>query len=325
MRKRRSSLNPRWRVTFRGTLSEDAKAELAQAGIMLVSGRLRIAADGTEERLSSTVWVRAVDGTEAIMLVRTALAAHGSFHDFKADPVNYLMYLGILESEGSAIEAAADEVRGDDPRISSVVLSEPSKGSAELLLEIPADSQEDAIDQAKIVYADLRKRAGLQPAEPLYGFLGPTGQFPSIPVVSPPRHVELERRAQQLLEQGSYEYAVVAAQTACEVMAFEAITELLKAEGEATPLHFAKRWFSANRTFALKEDKQRDLWNVLAGDEIQKAPWWSAYQEHLVRRHGIIHRGTVPTKSEAEHSIQAASDFRAHVDQKLQEALPDGS
>jgi hypothetical protein len=103
-------------------------------------------------------------------------------------------------------------------------------------------------------------------------------------------------------------------------MAFDAITELLSAESEATPLQFAKRWFSTIRTVALNEDKQRDLWNALARDEIQKAPWWSAYLEHFGRRHGIIHRGSVPTKSDAEHSLQASRDFRAHVDRKMQQA-----
>lgn len=308
-------MNPHWQVSFKGKLTGDAMAELAQAGIAIR------AVDGSH---NLTVWVRAADGTDAIAKAKAALAPHGTFSEFNAEPVNWTMYLGFPESEGPAIEAAVAEVAAQDPRVMGVVLSEPAKGSAELLLEIPAATQAEAADQARVIYADLRSRAHLPPAEALYGFLGRTGTFPSVPIQAPARWAELARRARQLVDDGSYDYAVVAAQTACEVLAFDAITDLPKSSG-GSALPFANAWFQKHsRTPSLVEDWQRDLWNALAGDEIQRTTWWSAYRDHLVRRHGVVHRGYEPTKPEAESSLQASKDFIAHVTKKIQDMLEKG-
>lgn len=214
---------PRWQVSFKGQLSDDALAELAHRGIDVAVGRVRLAADGTEHRLSTTVWLRASDASDAITKVSAALAPYGSFRDFEASPVNWMMYVGFLESEASPVEAIVGDFAAEDPRVMGVVLSEPAKGSAEVMLEIPAATREDAIAQARAVYADLRKRAGLPPAEPLYGFLGRTGNFPTDPIQPQPRYVELRQRAQYLFDEGSYDYTVVAAQTACEVLVLGAI------------------------------------------------------------------------------------------------------
>jgi hypothetical protein len=316
-------MNPRWQVSFKGHLTGDALAELAQRGIDVSAGRVRLAADGTEHRRSTTVWLRASDARDAIAKVKATLALYGSFRDFEARPVNWLMYLGFLESEASAIEAVVGDFATEDPRVMGVVLSEPAKGSAEIMLEIPAATREDAVGQARAVYADLRSRAGLPVAEPLYGFLGRTGHYPIDPIQPPPRYVALRQRAQNLLDEGSYDYAVIAAQTACEVLTFEAITDLLKLSSEGgSTLSFATAWFEKNnRTPSLRDDRLRDLWNALAADQIQEARWWSSYQTHVVRRHGIVHRGSEATKSEAEHSLQASADFIEHVASKLQGIL----
>ncbi len=302
-------------------MTEDALDELAHAGITLVSHQARPLGDGTD--LHAMVWLRAADEAEAISLVKNALDLYGSFSDFKAKPVNYSMYLGFLEAEAPEMEAEARNVAAQDPRISSVLASDPSKGAAELLLDIPADDADDAVEQAKAIYADLRARAGLPHAEPLYGFLGPTGYFPTTPLpLRSPRHIELAQQARQLFDAGSYDYAVVAAQTACEVMAFDAINELLTAGSGAVTLLFASRWFAKNnKTPSLNEDRLRDLWNALAEDEIQSTEWWASYKDHLGRRHGIVHRGAVPTEGEAEQSLKATDAFRTHVSLKIQEAL----
>lgn len=203
-----------------------------------------------------------------------------------------------------------------------VVIHEPSRGSAELLFELSADSQESAVQQARAVYAALRQRAGLEAALPLYGFLGPTGHFPTIPVVPPPRHVELAQRAQQLFDNGMLDYAVVAAQTACELLVFDAITELLVAQGESASANFARHWFdTSSQTQSLNDDRLQRLWTFLTGDKAQSQVWWDAYKKHIGRRHGIVHRGYEPTAAEASESLRATADFRAHIAARLSAAL----
>lgn len=312
-------MNPRWQIHFKGQLSPDAKAELAQWGAYLVGQQVGVSVRPEDEKV---VWLRAADGDEAIARLRAALSLYGQFSDFIAEPVNYTMYLGFLESEHEALEAVTHEAGLEDPRVSMVVIHEPSKGSAELLLEISAADQDAAVEQARALYAELRYQAGLPPADALYGFLGRTGHFPTIPVVPPPRHVELGHRAHKLFDGDEYEYAVVAAQTACERLVFDGINELLEAQGESPAADFARLWFErSSRTPSLKDDRLQELWTLLTGDKVQEQDWWHAYSEHLVRRHGVVHRGTEPTEAEADESLKATDAFRAHVTAKLNEAL----
>ncbi len=312
-------MNPRWQIHFKGRLSPDAQAELAQLGAFLVGQQVGAPSRAAHEQI---VWLRAASADEAVANLKGALSPYGQFSDFVAVPVNYTMYLGFLESEHEALEAVTHDAGLEDPRISMVIIHEPSKGSAELLLEIPAPDQDAAAEQARALYAELRQRAELPSADALYGFLGRTGHFPTIPVVPPPRHVELGRRARKLFDDGAHDYAVVAAQTACERLVFDGITELLDAQGESPAADFTRLWFErSSRTPSLKDDRLQELWTLLTGDKIQEQDWWHAYSEHVVRRHGAVHRGTEPTKAEAEESLKATDAFRAHFTTKLNEAL----
>lgn len=102
----------------------------------------------------------------------------------------------------------------------------------------------------------------------------------------------------------------------------DGITELLDAQEESPAADFARLWFEkSSRTASPKEDRLRDLWILLTGDEIGARDWWREYTEHLVRRHGVVHRGTEPTKSEADESLKATDAFRVHITQVLNEAL----
>jgi hypothetical protein len=55
------------------------------------------------------------------------------------------------------------------------------------------------------------------------------------------------------------------------------------------------------------------LWDALAEDDIRHAEFWSAYRDHLVRRNGIVHEGSLIGPEDAERSIKAAQDLCAHV------------
>ncbi len=54
--------------------------------------------------------VRAVDEAEAISLVKNAINLYGQFTSLTAEPVNYTMYLGFLESDRQALEEVTHEV-----------------------------------------------------------------------------------------------------------------------------------------------------------------------------------------------------------------------
>jgi hypothetical protein len=304
-------VNPRWQVSFSGLLTPDAKAELAQYGIFLVGQQVGLAARPCNEHV---VWVRAATAEEALTTVRGALALHGEFSAFTAEPVNYTMYLGFLESEHEALESVTHEAGEEDPRVSMVIVSEPSKGSAELLLEIPAADRDDAIAQAKALYAELRAHAGLPPAEALYGFLGPTGYFPTTPIIEPPRYAQLAQDARDLFDAGSHDYAVIAAQTSCEVLVYEAITDILAALQDAPGADFARGWFKKyGQPPSLRDQRLQQLWTSLTADAIQGHDWWDAYSKHVVRRHGVVHRGAQVTRAEAEESLSTTAQFRDHV------------
>lgn len=316
-------MNPRWQVSFKGPLTEEAKNRLADVGASVVASRLRLGPDGTEYPRGATVWINAVDADAAIRTLKETLADYGHFGGFTATPVSYWMYLGFLESERQAIEVASQQIGLEDPRVSMVVMQEPSKGSAEVLLELPAPNRDDAVAQALAVYRDLRQRAGLARAEPLYGFLGATGNYPTVPIPVPARHEELARRAEALFAEGAYDFVVVTAQTACERLVFDGINELIDAHSGTPTGEFARTWFGRNgQTPSLRDDRLQDLWTALTGDEVQKQDgWWDAYCKHIVRRHGVVHRGTEPTESEARESLVAADAFRSHVEATLENAL----
>ena len=220
-----------------------------------------LAGGAAEHWPGTTVWVRATDDQTAIAVVKAVLESYGSFDAFSARSVSYLMEVGFLDSEAAAIEAVIKEASDQDLRISPFVSLEPSKSSAEILLELPATDQDDATKQAREIYADLRRHAGLSPAEALYGFIRPLGPFP-------PEHVKFAERARRLLGKGTYDYAIVAAQTSCELITATAIAELRAVREEPREPEFANRWFDRRgRALNLLDSRLRRYWNALAEDE----------------------------------------------------------
>lgn len=146
-----SQLNARWQVSCRGSLGYNALNALAAFGIEWIAGK-------SSQKVVATT--RAADAENAIARVRDVIEPYGTFSNWRATPINFMMYVGFLESEANAIDAAAVELRHSDLRVRSVI-REPSKASAELLLEMSAQDREDASEQARDVYADVRRRAGL--------------------------------------------------------------------------------------------------------------------------------------------------------------------
>ncbi len=83
------------------------------------------------------------------------------------------------------------------------------------------------------------------------------------------------------------------------------------------------RWFEkSGQTPSLIDDRLRQLWTLLTGDKVQgQDKWWDDYRKHVVRRHGIVHRGYEPTKAEADESLKATDAFRTHISLQIVKVL----
>ncbi len=112
-------------------------AELAQQGIFLVGRQVGLPARPVDQHIA---WVRAASADDALTALKRALSSYGEVTLLGAEPVNFTMYLGFLESEQEALEEVTHDAGNHDPRVSMVIISEPSKGSAERGMRIPNTS-----------------------------------------------------------------------------------------------------------------------------------------------------------------------------------------
>jgi hypothetical protein len=65
--------------------------------------------------------------------------------------------------------------------------------------------------------------------------------------------------------------------------------------------------------YNLANDKVRNLYASLTGDEIQAQPFWGNFIRSGKRRDNIIRKGLIVSRSDAEESFKAANDFLAHM------------
>ena len=60
-------------------------------------------------------------------------------------------------------------------------------------------------------------------------------------------------------------------------------------------------------------DKVRNLYTSLTGDEIQERPFWENFIRSAKRRENIIRKELVVGRKDAEESFKAANDFLSHI------------
>lgn len=65
--------------------------------------------------------------------------------------------------------------------------------------------------------------------------------------------------------------------------------------------------------YSLANDRNRNLYVAMTGDEVHKAAFWSKFKESADRRNQIMHKGLSVDKAAAEESYQAAEKFIAHL------------
>jgi len=104
--------------------------------------------------------------------------------------------------------------------------------------------------------------------------------------------------------------ATIVAHLACEVAVERSFSDSFARKG-IQPLEDTVA--DALNGFNLANDKVCKLYASLTGDEIQEQPFWDTFIRSAKRRDGIVRKGLIVGRADAEESIGAASDFLAHL------------
>jgi hypothetical protein len=116
-------------------------------------------------------------------------------------------------------------------------------------------------------------------------------------------------KARGFFNGGDYDYAVVAAQAACEVAVDQAMSDLLArhAPDLREPIG------GLVRSYSLTDKQGRKLWDALAEDNLAAQSFWDDYKSHVTLRHGVVHRGASVSGAKARESLTAADALIVHV------------
>ena len=187
----------------------------------------------------------------------------------------------------------------------AVRLPRPDDESAPaLLIEIRAQSHEAAEVEGARIYSRAREVAGLPPAPALIlGALTPL--FADAP------HARLLDQADGHVATGRYEWAVVRAQTACEIYAQKALDRIARDLPENK-----KQGSRLFRHTTLLDPGDRTLFPALTAVASGTQDWWSSYRLHVQRRHEIVHTALSVSEDEAVASLKAARSFIAFLQEQ---------
>lgn len=172
-------------------------------------------------------------------------------------------------------------------------------GGAELVLPSDQEDREWASRDACEAYAALRRTAGLGE--------GTTRVVALVPDAA--REGVLMDEARALHEAGHHGWAVVAAQTACELRGRAAIAALAVRHGALGEL--AERF--ANGANPANDRVRRTLAALTAKDPAQE-PWWPEYLAHAQRRNRVAHEGAVVSREDAAASLRACTALLAYLE-----------
>lgn len=107
-----------------------------------------------------------------------------------------------------------------------------------------------------------------------------------------------------------YGLATIMAHLACEVAVERSMSDALAGKGIRS---LEEPLADALNGYSLSNDKVRNIYTSLTGDEIQERPFWGSFVRSAKRRDAIIRKGSLVGRTDAEESIRAASDFLAHL------------
>jgi hypothetical protein len=108
-------------------------------------------------------------------------------------------------------------------------------------------------------------------------------------------------KSQELISRGEYNIATVVAHMACEVAAEQALSRAFASKG-LEYLDDAVTDFMNG--YNLAHELNRNLYNALAGREIQKQSFWQPFKESATRRNAVMHRGQMPRKKRRNKRVE---------------------
>jgi hypothetical protein len=202
--------------------------------------------------------------------------------------------LALDDPEVEAIrEAAIDLLSPERHGVVTEVFRDGSDGQSVLVLDVDAGSLGGAVNQATGTWTRLRSQAGLVPRPPSIGFVvGPIDEPATY-------HDELLAKARRLAMAGHFEYAVVAAQTAFEIYTRDLIRDLGLSVMPPAVAELVKP-----RSAGLRDKQSRALFGALIGRPISDSgQLWNQYNEHVLRRNGVVHEGATVDQAGADESI----------------------
>ena len=104
--------------------------------------------------------------------------------------------------------------------------------------------------------------------------------------------------------------ATIVAHLACEVAIERSLSDSFARKGIQS---LEETVADVLNGYNLANDKVRNLYTSLTGDQIQEQPFWGNFIRFAKRRDNIIRKGLIIGRTDAEESIKAASDFLAHL------------
>ena len=130
-----------------------------------------------------------------------------------------------------------------------------------------------------------------------------------------PYHLALLDTARELLRANHRENAVVTAMIACEIFTEQVFSAVYRKKGLA---HLEDPIHALHNNYSLGNERMRDLYVVLTGDEIQLQPFWSKFKEAASRRNRVVHKGHRVSSEEAQDTCDIARQLVAHLETVLQ-------
>jgi HEPN domain-containing protein len=205
------------------------------------------------------------------------------------------------------LEAATAE--GDD-RIAGIVRGDIGgvPVQAKVPIEVEAPTTTSADKEARRVYDDLRARAGLPAAQD--GL--PATTNPLNPLVT--FNIEQTRffvQAERMYDEGHYDFTVVAAQTACELLVEGAIQFAISRHATEPLAQVIPELLTS---YSMLDQRGPKVWEAVTGRSIREPKSvWDGYRAHVERRNALIHKGARVTRDEAAESLSATRDFARQV------------
>ena len=215
------------------------------------------------------------------------------------EPGRWQVHLALDLSERDAVKATAPQIVPAETFEIHTELDDSGEVDAAFSVRIEAETADEATGEAAWILNKVRRAAGLT-AKPVLvlGYISPSWGGP----VS--RHVGKE--AIELLKQGRDELAVIRAQTACELLVVETLSALLQQNHpDVDPSSLVRR------PATLNDKRSKAFLQLLTGERIQDAHWWSKYVAHSRRRNAIVHEGLTIKHEDAQESIEVLNELHA--------------